>query len=73
MMTPFGRLMERGFVASWTFFLRVLAITNIDVAPVSAMAFIVGIDNAFGRGRADVIACGRGMFDVTIVTSLLLI
>ena len=49
-MTPSrGRLMERGFVASWTLFIGVLAITNMDVAPVLAMACVVGIDNAFGR------------------------
>jgi hypothetical protein len=72
MMPPFGRLMERGFVASQTLFIGVLAITNIDVAPVSAMACVVGIDNAFGIGRADMIACGCDMFGVTIVASSLL-
>ena len=65
--------MERGFVASWTLFIGVPAITNIDVAPVLAMVCIVGIDNAFGIGRADAIPCGRNMFDVTIITSSLLI
>ena len=72
-MPPSGRLMERGFVASWTLFICVPAIMIIDFTPVSAMVCVVGIDNAFGMGRADVIACGRNMFDVTIITSLLLI
>jgi hypothetical protein len=40
---------------------------------VLAMACVVGIDNAFGIGRAEAIACGRNMFDVMIVASLLLI
>ena len=72
MTPPFGRLMERGFVASQTLFIGVPTNTNIDVAPVSAIACILSIDNAFGIWRADVIACGRNMFDDTIVASWLL-
>ena len=63
MTPPFGRLMERGFVASQTLFIGVPAITNIDVAPVLAMACVMGIDNTFGIGRADASACGRNIFD----------
>jgi hypothetical protein len=66
MTPPFGRLMARGFVASQTLFIGVLAITNIDVALVSAMVCVVGIDNAFRIGRVGAITCGHDMFDVTI-------
>ncbi len=65
--------MERGFVASQTLFIGVPAIRNIDVTLVSAITCVMGIDNAFRIGRADAIACGRDIFDVTIVASLLLI
>jgi hypothetical protein len=68
-----GRFMDKGFVARQTFSMGVPAITETEVAPVSAMECVGGNNTHFLTGKADTTTCGRDMFDTTIVASSQLI
>jgi hypothetical protein len=45
---PSGNLILRGFVGRHTFFIGVFFMTNMDVAPVSTTACVMGIDGFLG-------------------------
>jgi hypothetical protein len=62
---PSGRLICMGFVATQMFLAGAPAITNTDMAPVSATACVNAICIAFGWCSPEVV-----QFDATIVISL---
>jgi hypothetical protein len=65
---PLGRLICIGFVAMQMFLAGVPAITNTDVAPVSATAYVDAICIAFVWCSPEVV-----QFDATIVILMLLL
>ena len=70
---PFGRFMDKGFVAWQTFAMGILAITITEVTPVSMMVCVRGNGTLLLTRRADTTICGCDMFDATIVASSQLI
>ncbi len=71
-MSPFGRLMERGSVAGHMLLMGMPAISNMDVAPMSAMECLFANAIALGRPRqsANAKLCSLDLFVVTTVVSL---
>jgi hypothetical protein len=59
---PSGRLIVSGFVAGLLFFTLTPSLTNIEVAPVSVMAFEAAIIRAFKY-------CGMGLPNIRLTVS----
>ena len=69
-IVPSGKLILRGFVVGHTFFIGVFFVTITDVAPVSAIACVMGIDGFLGC-MLDAHICWH-WFDKLSVTTVIL-
>ena len=74
-MPPFGRLILRGAAVVRTLFMGVPAMTNMEVAPVSAMECDVGTVNSTALGMANAAFCcfGDKLDAATVISSIRLI